>query len=214
MNEFPFQIKVGGAIETALLRFADQKQLLRYHHSLGPFASQPLTAVREAVEFTRLAAKRWRYYSRSDEAVASFAQLQRKIHRDPKCETAFIMIAIVRQGKQDVPIGLAYCRRTWCHHLALDFLALHPRALEQARRVRGVGSGMLFGLVRLANALDIPRIWGEATVNSASFYENLLAVQPVRDLFIIEAPEMAAIIKRQKKVNNLSLVSHRSPDLK
>jgi len=124
------------------------------------------------------------------------------------------MIATLQQEKQDLPIGLAYCRRTWCHHLALDFLALHPRALEQARRVRGVGSGMLFGLVGLAKALDVPQIWGEATVNSAPFYENLLAVRPVQDLFIIEAREMTAIVQRQKKVGNLSLVSRRSPDLK
>lgn len=170
--------------------------------------------MREAVEFTRLAAKRWRYYARADEAVESLAQLRRKIRHDPQCETAFIMIATLRHGKQDASIGLAYCRRTWCHHLALDFLALHPRALEQARRMRGVGSGMLFGLVRLAKVLGVPRIWGEATVNSAPFYENLLAVRPVRDLFIIEAPEMAAIIKRQEKVSHRSLVNKGGADLK
>lgn len=214
MNEFPFQIKVADTAQTAWLRFADQRELRRYHRSLAPFASQSVTVMREAVEFTRLAAKRWRYYARADEAVESFTQLQRKIRRDFNCETAFIMLAYVRQGKQDVPIGLAYCRRTWCHHLALDFLALHPRALEQSRRIRGVGSGMLFGLVGLAKALDIPRIWGEATVNSAPFYENLLAVRPVQDLFLIEAREMTAIIKRQKKVGNLSLVSPRASDLK
>ena len=64
-----------------------------------------------------------------------------------------------------------------------------------------MGSGIAFGLVRLANALNIPRIWGEATVNSASFYESLLAVSSVQDLFIIEAAEMAAIVQRQEKVS-------------
>jgi len=42
--------------------------------------------------------------------------------------------------------------------------------------------------------VSIRRIWGEATVNSATFDEILLAITPVQDLFIIEAPEMAAII--------------------
>lgn len=190
----------------ATLRFANQAELRRYHRSLSPFARESFTVIREAVEFTRLAAKRWRYYSRTDEAVESFADLERKLRRNPKCEVAFIMVATIRQANRDLPVGLAYCRRTWCHHLALDFLALHPRALGRTRRVRGAGSGIVFGLVRLANTLKIPRIWGEATVNSASFYENLLAVHPVQDLFVIEAAEMAAIIKRQEKISNPALV--------
>ena len=206
MNEFPFQIKVAGATETAKLRFADRNELLRYHRSLAPFAHSS-TTIREAVEFTRLAAKRWRYYSRTDEAAESFAGLQRKIRREPKCEVAFIMVATMRHGRRDLPIGLAYCRRTWCHHLALDFLASHPRTFERTRRVSGVGSGMVFGLVCLANTLKISRIWGEATANSASFYENLLATNPIQDLFVIESQEMVAVTKRQEKISNPALVS-------
>jgi hypothetical protein len=207
VNEFPFQIKVEGTPQIAKLRFATQTELRRYHRSLTLFTRGTSTVVREAVEFTRLAAKRWRYYSRTDEAAESFAGLQRAIRRDPKCETAFIMVATTRHLNRDVEVGLAYCRRTWCHHLALDFLALHPRALERTPRVSGTGSGMVFGLVQLAKTLRIRRIWGEATVNSASFYESLLAVSPVQDLFIIEAPEMAAITTRQEKISHPALVN-------
>jgi hypothetical protein len=208
MHEFPFQIKIADATETATLRFANQQELLRYHRSLAPFASRPFPVVREAVEFTRLAAKRWRYYSRTDEAVEGFSELRREIKHDRKSEIAFIMVATIRQKGRDLPVGLAYCRRTWCHNLALDFLALHPRVLEQNWQVSGVGSGIVFGLVQLANALKIPRIWGEATANSAPFYEKLLAVSPVHDLFIIEAPEMAAITRRQQKISARALVKY------
>jgi hypothetical protein len=48
---------------------------------------------------------------------------------------------------------------------------------------------------------------GEATVNSAPFYEKLLAVRPVQDLFIIEAPEMTAIAERQKHLSHPPLAS-------
>jgi hypothetical protein len=65
----------------------------------------------------------------------------------------------------------------------------------------------------LANALDIPRIWGEATVNSAPFYEKLLAVHPVHDLFIIETPEMAAIAERQEKISHPALASKATREL-
>jgi hypothetical protein len=207
MNEFPFRIKVEDSPQMATLRFASRRELLRYHRSLSPFAAEASTTVREAVEFTRLAAKRWRYYSRSEEAVESFAGLKRSIERDEWCEIAFIMVASIRQGRREVPVGLAYCRRTWCHHLALDFLALHPCALEQPGRMNGVGSGIVFGLVQLAKALRIPRVWGEATVHSAPFYEKLLAVAPIQDLFIIEAGEMEAISSRQDRTSRTGLVT-------
>lgn len=205
MNECPFQIRIGDRLATASLRFANRSELQRYHRSLVPFANQSSTLIREAVEFSRLAAKRWRYYARAEEAVESFAELRRKLQLGPASESAFVLTAVCPDGNRTAPIGLAYCRRTWCHHLALDFLALHPSVLESAQGVRGVGAGMMYGLVRLANALGIPRIWGEATVNSAAFYERLLAVRPVRDLFVIEAPEMTAIIRRQENVRSGSL---------
>src|SRR5205823_10329424 len=122
------------------------------------------------------------------------------IRRDPKCETAFILVARLNPSDQVMSIGLAYCRRTWCHHLALDFLALHPRALDAPRRMSAVGSGIAYGLVQLTGNLGISRIWGEATQHSAPFYEKLLEVRPIHDLFIIEALEMAAIRRRQSKL--------------
>lgn len=112
MSEFRFQIKVEGSPATATLRFASRNELARYHRSLSPFAAEASTAVRDAVEFTRLAAKRWRYYARSEEAVENFAGLKREIERDGKCEIAFILVASIQQGRREVPVGLAYCRRT------------------------------------------------------------------------------------------------------
>lgn len=199
MNEFRFQVRVEDSTREAMLRFARRSQIERYYRSLSVSESESSESIQDALEFTRLAAKRWRYYSRHTEAAESFEDLLSKIRRSSTCEVAFIMVATVRQGRRDLPVGLAYCRRTWCHHLALDFLALHPRALDRRFHVSGVGSGIMFGLVRLAKAMRIPRIWGEATVHSAGFYEKLLAVQPIRDLFIIETPEMTAILERQTR---------------
>lgn len=207
MNKFAFHVKIGAEPRPANLRFATKVELRRYHQSLSSFAAESSRTIREAVEFTRLAAKRWRYYSRIDEAAESFAGLCRQIRAETKGEIAFIMVATIRQGRRDLPVGLAYCRRTWCHHLALDFLALHPRAFDATWRVSGVGSGIVFGLVQLAKALNIRRIWGEATVNSAPFYEKLLAVSPVQDLFIIEMREMEAITKRQVKISQSALAT-------
>jgi hypothetical protein len=72
--------------------------------------------------------------------------------------------------------------------------------LNNPHQISGTGSGIVYGLVLLAAALAIPRIWGEATARSAPFYEKLLELKPIGDLFIIEAPEMAPIRRRQSKL--------------
>lgn len=84
MNAFPFYLTVNGSPQPATLCFAGPSQLQRYHRGLSPFARQASPIIQEAVELTRLAAKRWRYYSRKDEAAESFAELQREIRHDPK----------------------------------------------------------------------------------------------------------------------------------
>jgi hypothetical protein len=202
VNKFSFQIRVNGKPSVANLRFATKAELRRYHRFLSSVLGESSEAIRDAVEFTRLAAKRWRYYSEAGEAAESLAELRQAFRRNKHREVAFILIATIQLENHEMPIGLAYCRRTWCHHLALDFLALHPRALERTWRVNGAGSGIIFGLVQLANILNITRVWGEATVNSAPFYEKLLEISPIEDLFIIERVEMAAIIRRQEKISH------------
>ena len=202
MNKFSFQIEVQSQRQTAKLEFATKQQLERYHRSF-PSAGNPASpAARDAVEFTRLAAERWRYYSDAGEAAESFQTLKEAIVHNEHCEVAFILIATTRRGDRELPVGLAYVRRTWCHHLALDFLALHPKALDQRENVAGLGSGIVYSLVRLAKSLHIQCIWGEATAHSAAFYERLLAKTPILDLFVIESQEMKAIQDRQQKIGH------------
>jgi len=199
VSEFQFQIKVSGKAQPASLQFATKQELLRYHRSLPSRGKRSSRIVRDAIEFTRLAAKRWRYYSEAGEATESLAGLRQAIVENRHCEVAFILIATTSHKNHEWPVGLAYCRRTWCHHLALDFLALHPRTFDEQERVTGVGSGIVYCLVSLAKSLQIHRIWGEATVYSAPFYEKLLGQSPVLDLFEIESREMKAIQNRQAK---------------
>lgn len=163
--------------------------------------------VRDAVEFTRLAAKRWRYYAGFRETAANSRALEAAIRRKSHSEVAFILIAEGRLNNRTTQIGLAYCRRTWCHHLALDFLALHPRAIAARETVSGIGSGIVYGLVQLADFLKCSRIWGEATANSAPFYEKLLKTQPILDLFVIEQREMSSIKNRQARIRHPGLVT-------
>ena len=68
----------------------------------------------------------------------------------------------------------------------------------------GIGAGVLYSLSNLADSLRMDTIWGEATASSAPFYEKVLQIRPVKDLFIIHRETMARIQRNhlQKLRNN------------
>ena len=99
------------------------------------------------------------------------------------------MICVARATwRSATPIlGFAYFRRSWCHHLIVDFLSAHPQVIDgQPERIRGVGSGILLQLVALADEMGSSCVWGEATSHSAPFYQRTLGVEKILDHFFIE----------------------------
>jgi hypothetical protein len=143
--------------------------------------------VQDALEYRSLAGKRWRSYSESRRTVSSLRSLKSAIGRQSDCEAVFILIAHARWHSPSPILGFCFCRRTWCHHIVLDFAAAHPNAIQLAGgQIGGVGSGMLYCLASLARDLDIPLIWGEATLNSVKFYQKLLNQPQLKDHFFIQ----------------------------
>ena len=78
----------------------------------------------------------------------------------------------------------------------MDFLAVRPGVTFANQPISGMGSGVLFSLARLADELGMEMIWGEATASSARFYEKVLKIGPVMDLFIIRRDMMRDIAGR------------------
>jgi len=152
-----------------------------------------MTPATDAGEFAALAAKRWFYYTREGATVANLEALRRAIRRNERAELAFLLVASAEWSTRYKFLALAYCRRTWCHHLVLDFLAVRPSLTFANQAIYGIGAGILFSLTNLANSLGMDTIWGEATASSASFYEKVLQIRPVKDLFIIDRETMQRI---------------------
>jgi hypothetical protein len=143
--------------------------------------------VHDALEFPKLATKRWRYYLKGKEAAMDLGQLRRAIRANRFAEVGFLLLAKAPWHAELPILGCCFCRRSWCHHLIVDFLAVHPKVLAGAGgRIRGVGTGMVYALVGLAEQLEISTIWGEATRNSAPFYQRILNLTSVSDHFFIE----------------------------
>jgi hypothetical protein len=182
-----FPIEVDGQPREAELRFGtdrDARSLTRWRFRKNPAVSGP---IQDALEFARLAAKRWRYYRRASATVSSLDELRESIRHDPKSETAMTFVAHATWTSPTPILGFTYFRRSWCHHLIVDFLSSHPRVIsENPERIRGVGTGLVHQLVGLAEIMNIPCIWGEATSHSAPFYKRTLRVEEILDHFFIE----------------------------
>ncbi len=154
----------------------------------GSFASLPP----RRGKFTRLPTKRWRYYLKGNEAATSLAELRQAIRVNRAAEVGFLLVSKAKWRHAIPVLGCCFCRRSWCHHLIVDFLAIHPKVLAStAGRIRGIGSGILYSLVGLADKLGIGTIWGEATRNSAPFYEKVLNLPSVADHFFVQGRTMA-----------------------
>ena len=182
-----FQVEVDGRPRDAELRFGterDAESLARWRFPKDVVGTE---ATLDALEYARLASKRWRYYRITGATVASLAELRDKVQHNPKAEVAMIFVARPTWRSPTPLLGFAYFRRTWCHHLVVDFLSAHPRVIaEKPERIRGIGTGILYQLVALSEEIEIPCIWGEATAYSAPFYERALNVEQILDHFFIE----------------------------
>src|SRR5207244_13438863 len=104
-------------------------------------------------------------------------------------------------------LALAYCRRTWCHHLILDFLAVRPGVSFANQPIRGLGTGILASLMGLADSLGMETMWGEATASSAPFYERVLKTKPIKDLFVIRRKTMQRIFRDHLQKEERSLAN-------
>lgn len=110
----------------------------------------------------------------------SLGGIGRDIQINSRTEVVFVMIARAKWHKPSPILGFCFCRRTWCHHIVLDFAAAHPNVIGPAGgEVQGVGAGRLYSLIQMANSIRVKTIWGQATENSAKFYMNLLSLPSV-----------------------------------
>lgn len=159
---------------------------------------------RDSIELARLAGKRWRYYLRRNEAATSMDELLQKVAAQKNCEVGFILIAKSLGAKAGTTLGVAWCRRTWCNHLVLDFLTVHPALNDPAGGYKGMGFGMFIGIAVVAEKLGCHLVWGEATETSCTFYQKLLGGTPVLDHFFFGSEELSSLRSQLPPQSNVA----------
>ncbi len=114
------------------------------------------------------------------------------VARQPQAEVSLLLVVQADWFAPSLILGLAQCRRTYCHHLILEFLSVHPAIVGGSfPTVRGVGAGILYSLAELAGLLGMPLVWGEATAHSAPFYAHTLGAAKITDHFFIRGRTLA-----------------------
>jgi hypothetical protein len=147
----------------------------------------------ESCELARFAAKRWRYYRDSRTFACSSEELQSLIASDPHGEFSF-HLKVTADWFPEI-MGAAMVRRTWCHHLMIDFLFVHPDICSRLLAVKTVGVQILQSICLIARELKCKRVWGEATKDSSAFYQSQLG-RKVEDLFAIDKQQIAQLSQR------------------
>lgn len=148
----------------------------------------------DAREYALLAAKRWNHYRDTKTAAFNLTQLQQLIAASDEGEFCFYLK--VTADWFPASLGGAMVRRTWCNHLMIDFLFVHPSISGKAVNVKNIGTRMLESICLIARALGCRLVWGEATQDSATFYARQLGQQPVRDRFDISEATIQAFADR------------------
>jgi hypothetical protein len=142
--------------------------------------------VQDALEYCTHVEKRWKSYSALSRLITDQRDFPTSGKQRENAELVFLMVARADWHKPSPILGFCFCRRTYCHHIVLDFAAAHPNAIKKAGgEVHGVGFGMLYSLTRFAADSGVDMLWGEATLNSHGFYEAALGARIITDYFFI-----------------------------
>src|ERR1035441_3312335 len=101
-----FQADVNGQPKPVQRRFGDENDLAELRRWRSPARLQANPHVRDALEYARLASKRWAYYHRHGETVTSLLEMRLAIQRHPRAEIAFMLIARAWWQPQPKLLGL------------------------------------------------------------------------------------------------------------
>ena len=186
-----FSINAGKGLHDVKIDFASTKEILaaeKWKVSDEIENAAWRQRAEYSVEFAALAAKRWRTYARDEAWAGTLRDFQEKIEIDAEGEYCFFLALTSARAKDDL-LGAIMVRRTWCHHLFVDFLYIHPSIAGKERPMSGIGTALLFSVCALARDLKVRLVWAEATKGSCGWYEGLLG-KKVTDHFFIKSRQI------------------------
>lgn len=152
--------------------------------------------VMDAAELATLAFRRWREVLVKRVANDS-ADLIDRIKDNPHVEVTVLILIRAPWLRTNKLVGMCHLRRTWCNNVYIDFLTVHPRTLAGHNRpVKGIGTALLYFVTCIAKEIDAASIWGEATQNSAEFYQKVFSKPGIKDLIFLNKKDYTSFRDR------------------
>lgn len=147
-------------------------------------ATQNPPFIRESIDLADLALSKWKARKQKDNYVNTVAELKQYISDNSNVEVAFFL-TLETDSLPGTIICVSHIRRTWCNNIYIDFLASHPKALSEESEIKGAGRAMLHCISTIANEINSPLIWGEATHLSWQYYKKVFGLRKIKDVLII-----------------------------
>jgi hypothetical protein len=124
--------------------------------------------------------------SRKEYYATSFKAIKEFIRDNPYNEVANFVVLKSDMYRDTSVIGFCHFRRTWCNNIFIDYLGVHPLLIkEHVRKIKGVGTTLLYCVSMVATELESNYIWGEATQLSCGYYMNVFKLPKVTDMIYI-----------------------------
>jgi|DewCreStandDraft_4_1066084.scaffolds.fasta_scaffold00265_78 hypothetical protein len=170
---------------------ADLRAIRAWAHAPRSGASQKALDAAEyaglALEKLEMSRQRGRLARSLDELRRALAQAHQN-RRTP--EIIALLAARADWHRPAATLGFCLFRRSWAHNLFVDYLGTDPRQHEPgAAPIKGVGTGLLYGVMGSGQELDAGRCLIEATDESYWFYRKKFRMTEINDLFALTPAE-------------------------
>lgn len=184
-------VKLNGEPRQATIVFAELRDLGFIDGWREKLGADNDTKRRDALDLAQLAIDSFVAHSRVEQLyVRSVDEIAAHIKDDAKSEIAGFVLLKCDWFPDSEVIGICHFRRSWCHSIILDYLAVHPFIANYPEGyqsdVRGVGSALLWFISDIARRYGCRRVWGEATHSSSTYYTKMFVLDsPVEDLILV-----------------------------
>jgi hypothetical protein len=197
------QLEFDGVIKTGTIAFAcgaDFSFLAGWRDELGE-DENPYR--RNSVEFAQLTQYRYSSHSDLQPYATSIQDVLDHADNNPHEEVGCVVILTADWYPTSNVLGVCHFRRSWSNRIILDYLAAHPFITRPRKQgvldVGGVGVGLLYFVVGVANKCGCDAIWGESTQNSWKFYKRVLKLDLVEDFIYAPKENFDAFAVRLEK---------------
>ena len=177
-------------------RFARRDDVMSLSGWARSVRSDDALSVQDTAEYADIAAEKWRYSHKQGRLGDSTDTIEYLLTRNATSEVAALLVVEATWLPSAKPLGFCYFRRSWSHNLLVDFLGTHPEVVRAEHPIRGVGVGLLFAVMWIGEKLQTGDLRGEATDQSAKFYQRQFRDYGIQDEFRLSAAEQSIFLEK------------------